>query len=344
MNRIIHLFCLLLCCGGIFAKTEVQVKLQTTTRDSVVVIEKIYFDRDQIYAHPNELRKLKQVIDLLKNDTTQHVFITGFSDHFGGDAVNDRFSFVRAQAIADYIKLHKIPSDQMTYSGEGIDRVNTPKQESRRVEISRMIKIVETVAPQVQETTAPPAEVEVVEQDTIVEQQEATPAVQTEARQFTPFTLRSNLLYFAGGLFNLGLGYRHNDWNYTVQGGYSPFSSAKWNKNLGGWFVSPEVQYFVGKNKKGYVGLQFLAGGCDLKFADTGYDGNVLFGGVTGGYKLELNKHFDMDFSLGLGYGSLKYDTYKHVKPDTKVILTENLKRNMLLPTQAGVTLIWKID
>ncbi len=350
MKRIFQLLCLMLCAGSVYAMPEGQVELQTVTRDSMVVIEKIYFDRNQVYAHPDEMRKLNKVIDMLKEDPSQHIQITGFSDHFGGDVVNDRFSLARAEAIANYLKLYKIPAENMTFSGMGIDKEQSPNDESRRVEISRLIEVVESVAPSTAETTAP-AVTEEVEENTVVEQQPETTTTPAETvapaeakmQEPTPFTLRSNLLYFAGGLFNLGVGYRHNDWNYTIQGGYSPFSSSKWNKNLGGWFVSPEVQYFMGKNKKGYLGLQFLAGATDIKIKKTGYKGDVLMGGLTGGYKLELSKHFDLDFSLGLGYGSLKYDSYVHVEPDMREIKYSDVRRNMILPTQAGITLVWKI-
>lgn len=160
------------------------------------------------------------------------------------------------------------------------------------------------------------------------------------------FTLRANLVYWAGGMMNIGTEYKSpdSDFGFLLNGGYSPFGNTDWNHNFGGWFVSPEVRYYIPSNDQWFVGAQLLAGGYNLKFSDTGNQGTVIGGGVMGGYKLTLTQCFDMDFTLGVGYGHFKYDTYYHdVASSTNHRITRGETKNSIMPIQAGVNLIWKI-
>ncbi len=162
----------------------------------------------------------------------------------------------------------------------------------------------------------------------------------------SPITLRTNLLYWLGGMLNAGVEYKSAecDFGFLVNGGYSPFGNTEWNHNLGGWFVAPEVRYYLPCNDQWFVGAQFLAAGYNVKLSETGRQGTAIGGGVTGGYKLTLSDSFDMDFTLGVGYGHLKYDTYSHDKvTKTNPYIEKGITKNTLLPIQVGVNLIWKI-
>ncbi len=161
-------------------------------------------------------------------------------------------------------------------------------------------------------------------------------------------SLRSNVLYFAGGLFNVGAEWRafsDSKLSYLLNAGYSPFGHTDWERNMGGWFVSPEVRYHFNGEYGWFAGVQLLYGGANIKFDTTGYQGSAFMGGALGGYKLELSPTFDMDFTLGLGYGSFNYDTYVRDTFEQGVNLRTgaNLQKSMLVPMQAGVSLIWKI-
>ncbi len=159
-------------------------------------------------------------------------------------------------------------------------------------------------------------------------------------------SLRANLLYWAGGMMNLGVEYKRVESNFSVliNGGYSPFGNTEWNHNLGGWFVAPEVRYYIPSNDQWFVGAQFLASGYNYKLSYTGRQGTVIGGGVMGGYKLALNDNFDMDFTLGLGYGHFEYDTYYHDEAThTNPYIKQAVTINSMMPIQAGVNLIWKI-
>ena len=168
--------------------------------------------------------------------------------------------------------------------------------------------------------------------------------VTVEQPEWSCFSLRTNLLYWLGGTPNLGIEWQPSrNVGILVNGGYAPFASNDWEHNLGGWFVSPEVRWYVGEAKHWFVGAQFLASDYNVKLGKTGHQGNMLSGGITGGYKLPLSKCLDMDFSVGLGYGHFKYDTYRRADNGYNVFTGKGITKNSFIPTQLGVSLIWKI-
>ncbi len=178
-------------------------------------------------------------------------------------------------------------------------------------------------------------------EETLVEMTELQPTICD-----SKINIRANLLYWTGGMMNIGVEYKQHESNFgfVLNGGYSPFGNTDWNHNLGGWFVAPEVRYYIPTNEQWFVGVELLASGYNYKLSDTGYQGSVIGGGVIGGYKLTLSDTFDMDFTLGLGYGHFEYDTYYHDEStDTNPYIEKGITKNSLMPIQAGVNLIWKI-
>ncbi|GHV51756.1 hypothetical protein FACS1894181_14080 [Bacteroidia bacterium] len=156
-------------------------------------------------------------------------------------------------------------------------------------------------------------------------------------------SLRTNLLYWAVATPNLGVEWQPSDnWGILVNGAYSHWIWNGEDKQHRTWLVQPEVRYYLGENKNWFLGLEGHAGEFNFKFGDTGYQGGALGGGITGGYKLRLSRVFDLDFSLGLGYTSLKYEEY--YRSNGVFVLKEGgLKKNVFAPTQAGVSLIFKL-
>ncbi len=343
------------------------------TKEELRLIEKIHYDRDVYIASDVDLNRLKSLIYRMRADSTMRVHIVGYSDKWGGNEVNDQFSYVRAKFIADLFRSCRVHREQISFNGEGIDTLATNDAEARRVEISQVVEVVVEPTPEAKVVEEQPQEkiepakvedaiaTEPIEEIDTEMQVEPEPQPTPEPQVVTPaevtskpkqpfewknFTLRTNLLYWLGGMMNIGTEYKHADSNfgYVLNGGFSPFGSTEWNHNFGGWFVAPEVRYYFPSNDQWFVGAQFLAGGYNIKLSDTGRQGSVVGGGVMGGYKLALSDSFDMDFTLGLGYGHLKYDTYYHDEATgTNPYKARGVVKNTLLPIQAGVNLIWKI-
>ncbi|MFI3323085.1 MAG: DUF3575 domain-containing protein [Rikenellaceae bacterium] len=159
------------------------------------------------------------------------------------------------------------------------------------------------------------------------------------------FNIRTNMLYWLGGNANIGVEWtpKNSRLGVVVNGGYSPLASTDWNHNLGGWFAAPEVRYYIGKSENWFVGAQFLAADYNVKLSETGYQGSLMGGGVTAGYKLPISRVLDLDFSLGMGYGTLKYDSYYKHENGTNIYIEQGVETSKFIPIQAGVSLIFKL-
>lgn len=164
------------------------------------------------------------------------------------------------------------------------------------------------------------------------------------AAKATPyrFALRANLLRWATLTPDLGVEWRiDRHVGIAVNGSWTSWSWDDKNRRYAFWEVAPEVRYYIGKENRGYIGAMYKAGEFNYRLSDTGRQGNLMGGGITGGYQLRLNNALSMDFSLGLGCIHADYDKYT-VVDGVRVKLGKGT-RNWWGPIQAGVTLVWTI-
>ena len=155
-------------------------------------------------------------------------------------------------------------------------------------------------------------------------------------------SLRANLLRWATLTPDLGIEWRISpSVGVMVNGSWTSWT---WNDNARRyalWEVMPEVRWYLGDKKAWYVGAMFKAGQFNYKFSGTGRQGDLLGGGITGGYQLRLNKALALDFTLGLGY--LNADTERYDVIDGVRVRSGNETKHWIGPINAGVTLVWKI-
>ncbi len=97
----------------------------------------------------------------------------------------------------------------------------------------------------------------------------------------------------------------------------------------------------LGEKKAWYLGAMFKAGEFNYKLSDTGKQGNLMGGGITAGYQLQLNKALALDFNLGLGYLNADYEKYEVI--DGVRVRRGNETKDWWGPINAGVTLVWKL-
>lgn len=124
-------------------------------------------------------------------------------------------------------------------------------------------------------------------------------------------SLRANLLRWVTLTPDLGVEWRLNHHvGILVNGSYTSWT---WNSNdrrYALWEIAPEARYYIGKEKRGYIGAMYKAGSFNYKLSEIGKQGNITGGGLTGGYQLKLNKVLNLDFSLALGCLHADYDKY----------------------------------
>lgn len=190
------------------------------------------------------------------------------------------------------------------------------------------------------------AEREAVEQAEHERQVAAEQArLQTEAAaKAKPYTLslRANLLRWATLTPDLGIEWRISRYmGILVNGSWTSWSWNDMHRRYALWEVAPEVRWYIGKEKRGYVGAMFKAGEFNYKFSATGRQGDLMGGGLTGGYQLRLNNALSMDFSLGIGCLHADYEKYT-VTDGVRVRAGKECK-NWWGPVSAGVTLVWQL-
>lgn len=155
-------------------------------------------------------------------------------------------------------------------------------------------------------------------------------------------SLRANLLRWGTLTPDLGVEWRLNRHvGILVNCSYTSWT---WNSNdrrYALWEIAPEARYYIGKEKRGYIGAIYKAGSFNYKLSEIGKQGNLMGGGLTGGYQLKLNKALNLDFSLALGCLHADYD--KYIVIDGIRVRQGKETKNWWGPISAGVTLVWNI-
>lgn len=154
--------------------------------------------------------------------------------------------------------------------------------------------------------------------------------------------LRANLLRWATLTPDVGLEWRINrNVGILVNGSWTTWSWNDKDRRYALREIMPEVRWYLGKERRGYVGAMYKAGAFNYKFSELGKQGNINGCGVTGGYVLPLNKCLSLDFSLALGYLHASYDTYRVI--ESVRVRDNHHTKSWFGPINAGVTLSWKI-
>lgn len=180
-----------------------------------------------------------------------------------------------------------------------------------------------------------------VEQETVESKETVTLANEGKSQRHS-LSLRANLLRWATLSPDLGVEWRiDGTWGVLVNASYTSWSWNDKDRRFGLWEVNPEVRRYMGAKQRGYVGVMYKVGSFNYKFSETGRQGDLMGGGITGGYTLPIGKAFCIDFSLGLGY--LRAETEKYNVIDGVRVRQGKENKNWWGPTSAGVTLVWKI-
>ena len=154
--------------------------------------------------------------------------------------------------------------------------------------------------------------------------------------------LRANLLRWVTLTPDLGVEWRVNSsWGIVANGSWTSWSWNDKDRRYALWEVSPEVRYYINKEKRGYVGVIYKAGQFNCKLSTVGKQGDLMGGGITSGYQLRLNNTLSLDFNLGIGCIHADYEKYEVI--DGVRVRQGKEAKNWWGPVNAGVTLVWKL-
>lgn len=163
-----------------------------------------------------------------------------------------------------------------------------------------------------------------------------------KGERLTGLSLRANLLRWATLTPDLGLEWRiTRSFGIAVNGSWTSWTWNGVDRRYALWEVAPEVRWYLGERKRGYLGAMFKTEGFNYKLSDTGRQGDLTGGGLTGGYQLPLCRNLTMDFSLGMGCLNADFETYTVI--DGVRVRQGSENRNWWGPINAGVSLVWKL-
>ncbi len=184
-----------------------------------------------------------------------------------------------------------------------------------------------------------------------IEEKQSEPTVESSASpKLYHFAVRTNVLYDAFLLPTLGIEWRINN-NIGIRlDGSCSWWGGDWGEMQKIWLLSPEVRWYLLRNKRFYVGVSGNYGEYNvygrlignLLSNDTGYKGHLWSAGLTVGYRLPLWRCFSADFNLGLGYTRFHYDSFT-APYGARIYKQHDRKKNFWGPTQTGISLIWTI-
>lgn len=155
-------------------------------------------------------------------------------------------------------------------------------------------------------------------------------------------SLRANLLRWATLTPDLGIEWRISPaWSIQLNGTWVSWSWNDKDRRYALWEISPEVRYYLGESRRGYLGVMYHMGEFNYKLSDTGKQGNLTGGGITGGYLLKLNHALNLDFSLGIGCTHADYEKYTVI--DGVRVKHSKADKSYWGVNHAGISLVWTI-
>lgn len=197
------------------------------------------------------------------------------------------------------------------------------------------------ITPEVEETIIIEPSEEIVEIVEIVE----TPKERLSRNPL--FAVKTNLVGLGMGVANIGVEVPFKD-HFSIDGSvyYSPYTiSNEWKISLAMlqsearyWLSTPLNKHFVGVHA--HVGLFNIATNQWSRYQNS--TDQPLWGfGVSYGYSLYLSKALGLEFNIGAGYASLRYDSFYNVKNGA---IYDHTERGYWGVTRAGISLNYIIN
>lgn len=142
-------------------------------------------------------------------------------------------------------------------------------------------------------------------------------ATELPERDYDRWAIKSNALYLAAGVTNIGGEYAfHPHWSVDLPLVYSPYTIAR-RYRMRFLYIQPEARYWLDRPMKGhFFGVHLHAGVFNVSLDDKNrYQSEKGFhgAGISYGYAMPLSRRWSMEFTIGVGYAFTKYCTYYNV-------------------------------
>ena len=117
-----------------------NIDLKKIEIGNTIILKNIFFDYDKYTLRPESQVELNRLKELLDDNATLKVEISGHTDNVGPDSYNQKLSENRAQAVVNYLMKNGISGSRMTFKGYGetmpiaTNKTDEGRQLNRRTE------------------------------------------------------------------------------------------------------------------------------------------------------------------------------------------------------------------
>ncbi|WP_205503950.1 OmpA family protein [Rufibacter psychrotolerans] len=105
-----------------FRKVQKDIQLKAVATGSAVALRNIFFEPEQAKIKPESMPELNQLVEFLKDERSQKVEISGFTDNKGEAAQNLKLSESRAKAVVEYLISKGVNAKRLQAKGFGADQ------------------------------------------------------------------------------------------------------------------------------------------------------------------------------------------------------------------------------
>jgi outer membrane protein OmpA-like peptidoglycan-associated protein len=99
-----------------------NIALQPIAINASATLKNIQFELNSSQLQPVSLIELNKLLQLMNDNPTTKIEISGHTDNSGSDALNMQLSLDRAKAVADYLKSKGIDANRLTWKGYGASK------------------------------------------------------------------------------------------------------------------------------------------------------------------------------------------------------------------------------
>ena len=98
---------------------HIDIPLQPIEANAAIELKNIFFETNKFEIKPESGAELNEVVQLMKDNPTLHIQISGHTDNVGKPLDNKTLSENRAKAVTNYIIAHGIAAGRLSFKGFG---------------------------------------------------------------------------------------------------------------------------------------------------------------------------------------------------------------------------------
>lgn len=157
--------------------------------------------------------------------------------------------------------------------------------------------------------------------------------------------LKTNLPYWLAATPNAGIEmFWRRSWSLSIEGVYASWLFDQKQKFYHLAAVSSELRYWFRKDGRfngHHIGAALYLGQYDMQFGQTGEQTDFMGMGITYGYSLPVNQHFNVEFGIGLG--CIRRDYIQYEVLGNEFARTGGGQKPWFGPTKISISGVWHI-